>query len=61
MFVTLRDGLSSLVDALAARLPPGSVRLNSPVERIERAASVWRVLHRRDGVPRPEDVRSSTP
>ena len=26
MFVTLRDGLSSLVDALAARLPAGTVR-----------------------------------
>ena len=36
MFVTLRDGLTSMVEAIAARLPPGCVRLNSPVERIER-------------------------
>ena len=43
MFVTLRDGLSSLVDALAARLPAGSVRLNAPVERLERTENHWRV------------------
>jgi oxygen-dependent protoporphyrinogen oxidase len=43
MFVTLRDGLSSLVDAIASRLPPGAVRLNSPVARIERCEKEWRV------------------
>ena len=43
LFVTLRDGLSSLIDALAARLPPGAVRLNSPVRQIERAAGAWQV------------------
>ena len=36
MFVTLRDGLSSLVDAIALRLPAGAVHLNSPVTRVER-------------------------
>ncbi len=35
MFVTLRDGLTRLVDVLAERLPPGTVRLNSTVESIE--------------------------
>ncbi|NCC94719.1 MAG: protoporphyrinogen oxidase, partial [Opitutae bacterium] len=34
MFVTLRNGLSALVDAVATRLPVGCVRLNSPVTRI---------------------------
>ena len=43
MFVTLRDGLSSLVDALTARLPQGSIRLNMPVERIARSGARWRV------------------
>ena len=43
MFVTLQDGLSSLVEAIAARLPAGSVRLNSPVTRIERCGDQWRV------------------
>jgi len=43
MFVTLRDGLTSLVDALAARLPAGSVRLNTPIERLERTEKSWRI------------------
>ncbi len=43
MFVTLRDGLSSLVDALAARLPAGSVRLNARVDRLEKIGQRWRV------------------
>ncbi len=34
LFVTPRDGLSSLVQAIASKLPPGCVRLNSPVEKI---------------------------
>jgi protoporphyrinogen/coproporphyrinogen III oxidase len=36
LFVAPRDGLSSMVEAIAARLPPGSVRLDCPVERIIR-------------------------
>ncbi len=44
MFVTLREGLSSLVEALAARLPPGALRLDSRVERIERQGDAWRVF-----------------
>ena len=47
LFVTLRDGMSSLVEAIARRLPPGSIRLNSPVERIERNSdNLWRVVIR---------------
>ena len=34
MFMTLRDGISSLIDTLAARLPPGAVRTSTPVERV---------------------------
>ena len=36
LFVTPREGLGSLVEAIGAKLPPGSVRLSSPVERISR-------------------------
>ena len=43
MFVTLRDGLSSLVDAIASRLPAGAVHLNTSVTRIERSNEGWRV------------------
>jgi oxygen-dependent protoporphyrinogen oxidase len=45
MFVTLRDGLSSLVDALAARLPRDAVRLGAAVTRIERCGDGWRVWY----------------
>ena len=43
MFVTLRDGLSSLVEAIAARLPEGAVRLDAPIERIERSGDGWKL------------------
>jgi oxygen-dependent protoporphyrinogen oxidase len=49
MFVTLEDGLSSLVDALAARLPAGAVRLNTPVTRIERCGEQWTVETKGEG------------
>ncbi len=39
LFVTPRDGLTSLVEAIAARLPPGAVRLNCPVDSVVRAPS----------------------
>ena len=43
MFVTLRKGLSSLVDAITRRLPRQAVRLGTPVERIERCGDGWRL------------------
>jgi protoporphyrinogen/coproporphyrinogen III oxidase len=41
LFVTPRDGLSSIVSAIAARLPPGSVRLNTPIHQIMRRDDRW--------------------
>jgi oxygen-dependent protoporphyrinogen oxidase len=42
LFYTLRNGLSSLVERLVEKLPPGSVRLNAPVRSIRRdAGGVW--------------------
>jgi oxygen-dependent protoporphyrinogen oxidase len=43
MFVTLREGLSTLVETIVGRLPAGSVRLNSRVERIGRSDRGWRL------------------
>lgn len=45
LFVTLRDGMQELVDALARRLPEGSVRLNAAVRNLARNGSEegWRV------------------
>ncbi len=37
LFVTLADGMGELVDALAARLPAGAVRLGVPAAALERA------------------------
>jgi oxygen-dependent protoporphyrinogen oxidase len=38
LFVSPRNGLSSLVDALTARLPANCLRLNSPVDRLQHAS-----------------------
>ena len=52
LFVTPRGGLSSLVEALAAKLPAGSICLNSPVERIVQGENGgWRVTISRQGGP----------
>jgi oxygen-dependent protoporphyrinogen oxidase len=43
IFTALRGGMQQLVDALAARLDPASVRLAMPVTGIEKMAEGWRV------------------
>lgn len=45
MFVTLDDGMDALPSALAAALPPGSIRTSTVVRRVSRngAASPWLV------------------
>jgi protoporphyrinogen/coproporphyrinogen III oxidase len=43
MFVAPRDGLASFIDAIAAKLAAGCVRLNSSIERIEREGEKWRI------------------
>ena len=45
IFTTLRGGLQQLIDAVASRLDPTSIRLGTPVTGIERAAMGWRVTH----------------
>jgi oxygen-dependent protoporphyrinogen oxidase len=44
MFVTLSGGLGTLIAAIAARLPPESVRLNFPIDKIERRGDLWRLF-----------------
>ena len=41
MFVTPRNGLSSMIQALVARLPAGTVRLGTSVEGIQRSPTGW--------------------
>jgi len=43
IFTALRGGMSQLVGALVARLDPGSLRLNTSVASVERAASGWKL------------------
>jgi len=43
MFVAPRDGIGSLVAALIARLPPGALRLATPVTNLKRDASQWQL------------------
>jgi protoporphyrinogen/coproporphyrinogen III oxidase len=43
LFVTPRDGLSSITAAIAARLPSSAVRLNAPVQSLIRSDSRWRL------------------
>lgn len=43
IFTTLRGGLQQMIDALQARLDPRSVRLETPVQAVERTAAGWQV------------------
>jgi len=43
LFVTFKDGMEELVQALAGRLPPGAVRLKERVTALERQGAGWRV------------------
>jgi len=49
MFVTLRQGLTSLVDAITERLPDGAARMGTAVDRLERHDGGWRVWTSDDG------------
>jgi len=41
LFVAPRDGMQRIVDAVAAALPAGCVRLNTPVSRLEQTSDGW--------------------
>ena len=43
IFTTLRGGMQQLVDTLERRLNPGSLRMSTKVDAIERISSGWRV------------------
>jgi len=56
-FVALRGGLGELVDALAARLPPGAIRTSSPVQSIERSGAGF-TLRMGPGAGAPVEARA---
>ena len=43
IFTSLRGGMQQMVDALAARLNASSIRLSTPVTRLDRAGDAWLV------------------
>jgi oxygen-dependent protoporphyrinogen oxidase len=53
-FLAPREGMQRIVDALAARLPVGCIRLNSPIERVERR-EVWNLFVRDGSSPESFD------
>jgi protoporphyrinogen/coproporphyrinogen III oxidase len=44
IFTALRGGMQQLVDALAARLDPASVRLSTSINGLEKTADGWRII-----------------
>ena len=42
LFVTPRDGMTTLVQAIAGQLPKGSIRVNRPVRRLSRTSALRR-------------------
>jgi oxygen-dependent protoporphyrinogen oxidase len=43
IFTAMRGGMNQLVDALASRLDPASVRLSTPVSGLEKVADGWKI------------------
>jgi len=61
MFVTLRDGLSSLVDAIVERLPAGAVRTGTSVDAVARVGDRWRLTLGGGRAEEVDDLILATP
>jgi oxygen-dependent protoporphyrinogen oxidase len=62
LFASFRDGMQTLVDALAQRLPEGAVRLGAGVAALERTPSgTWRIGLRAGGSVHARRVVLATP
>lgn len=55
MFVAPREGMQTLIDALAASLPEGTIRLNTPVERLTAQMDGSWIVQPRGGMPETFD------
>ena len=60
LFLSFKRGMGTLVDALLEKLPPGSLKLNRKVERIERTGEGWNVVLK-DGVEKADGVVIAAP
>lgn len=61
LFSSLQDGMQSLVDALTARLAPGSIRLRASVRGIYRSNGGWRIAIDMGGAEYYDAVVLATP
>lgn len=59
-FMTLKGGLSRVIEALAKSLPPGAVRVDSPAQTVRRAGGHWEILTPR-GTVEADAVISALP
>ena len=60
MFLSFKNGLRTLIDAIIEKLPEHSLKLNRKVERIERTAKGFQVITS-DGVEKADGVIITTP
>jgi len=61
LFTSLRDGMQQMVDAIAARLDPESIRLRTHILRVYPEDSSWRVAVEMNGEERFDAVLIATP
>jgi oxygen-dependent protoporphyrinogen oxidase len=61
LFVTLSTGLSTLVEAMVGRLPADAIRVNCPIEKIERTESGWRVWLAGEGTDSGAAAKGTVP
>jgi len=60
MFLSFKNGLRTLIDAIIENLPEGSLKLNQKVKRIERTGEDFQVITR-NGVEKADGVIITTP
>ena len=61
VFTTLRGGLSTLIEGIAAALPPGSLRRNTSVEAFQQTPGGWSVTARDSGPEHFDALILATP
>ncbi len=56
MFLGLRDGMKSFVDAISRRLPDSCLQVNSPITCIQREGNEWQLTIKGDSQPQQFDA-----
>ncbi|MCC2671044.1 MAG: Protoporphyrinogen and coproporphyrinogen oxidase [Armatimonadetes bacterium] len=61
LFVSFRDGMQTLTDALIARIPAETVRLDTRVDHLERQGNCWSLIDERGGITEADAVILALP